>query len=504
MAGVVSSNFRLHNAEQFKEAFSETTPDIMHVFVGKPSEWDDDTTPPTPNNSPKPISYDIWKDMIAAKRIQVADTTFALIRRDWTSGTIYTEYSDDNGSLYSSAFYALTDDYNVYKCLYNNKGGQSTVQPTGTSNSAITTADGYIWKYMYSISAGDVLKFFTSGYMPVSFLSSNNGSAQWAVQQAAANGGINVVDVTSGGSGYPGDGGTLQAITNSSVVTLRAAASGTDNIYNGSTIYIAGGLGAGQLRTILDYNGTTKALTVNTGFSPSPNTSSTYVVSPKVNMVGDGAGFSAYSTVVGTAISKVTVINAGANFSQTAVTLTSNGGSGAVLAGYLPPPMGHGANAVSELGGFNVMLNVKLEGTESNTFTVGNDYRKIGILKNPRLAANGDLATGIAYDQTTRLTVSGPSGTFLADELVTGDSSGATGIVVDYTGNTQVRVIPQTGVFTGADNITGNTSAATANVGTVTIGDLRPYTGQVLYLEHRSPVTRSDTQTEDIKIVVLF
>ena len=42
----------------------------------------------------------------------------------------------------------------------------------------------------------------------------------------------------------------------------------------------------------------------------------------------------------------------------------TNAGSGAELDVIIPPKSGHGFNAVEELGGFFVMLNTTLEGTE--------------------------------------------------------------------------------------------------------------------------------------------
>ena len=54
----------------------------------------------------------------------------------------------------------------------------------------------------------------------------------------------------------------------------------------------------------------------------------------------------------------------------------------------IPPVGGHGADPTNELGGFNVMINARFEGTEADEFTVGNEFRKIGILKNPLAYAN--------------------------------------------------------------------------------------------------------------------
>ena len=81
--------------------------------------------------------------MIAMKRIQTADASYATTRYNWTTGTIYTQYTDTNSSLYSASpsFYVLTSDNNVYKCLDNARGAASTVMPTGTGTAVISTAD---------------------------------------------------------------------------------------------------------------------------------------------------------------------------------------------------------------------------------------------------------------------------------------------------------------------------------------------------------------------------
>ena len=67
----------------------------------------------------------------------------------------------------------------------------------------------------------------------------------------------------------------------------------------------------------------------------------------------------------------------------------------------IPPVGGHGADPTGEFGGFNVMINARFEGTEADEFTVGNEFRKIGILKNPLAYANtadGYLDTAVRTD----------------------------------------------------------------------------------------------------------
>ena len=80
----------------------------------------------------------------------------------------------------------------------------------------ITTSDDYKWKYMYTISASDVIKFVTSDFIPVKTIgakqavagdvgglgtaASDDSSTQWDVENAAVDGSIEHVRVTAGGS----------------------------------------------------------------------------------------------------------------------------------------------------------------------------------------------------------------------------------------------------------------------------------------------------------------
>ena len=78
--------------------------------------------------------------------------------------------------------------------------------------------------------------------------------------------------------------------------------------------------------------------------------------------------------------------------------------------------------------------------SEANNFTTDNDFRKVGLLAQPKFS-NGDFANTAVVDQATAAVVSSWNGTtFAVDELVTGATSGATGRVVDFTGNNTIRM----------------------------------------------------------------
>ena len=73
------------------------------------------------------------------------------------------------------------------------------------------------------------------------------------------------------------DSGAAQAGT-STTITLKSTASATNDIYNGMYVTITSGTGAGQIRLIEDYVGSTKVATVDVPFTTAPNGTSNYSV----------------------------------------------------------------------------------------------------------------------------------------------------------------------------------------------------------------------------------
>ena len=73
------------------------------------------------------------------------------------------------------------------------------------------------------------------------------------------------------------DSGSAQAGT-STTITLKSTASATNDIYNGMYVTITSGTGAGQIRIIEDYVGSTKVATVTPAWTVTPNGTSNYSV----------------------------------------------------------------------------------------------------------------------------------------------------------------------------------------------------------------------------------
>lgn len=70
-------------------------------------------------------------------------------------------------------------------------------------------------------------------------------------------------------------------------ITLDASASAVDDFYNGASILLTGGTGAGQFRIITDYVGATKIATVDTAWVTNPNATSTFAIFPAADTAAD-------------------------------------------------------------------------------------------------------------------------------------------------------------------------------------------------------------------------
>lgn len=509
---LITRKFRISNAEQFKKTFDGSTANnSLYLFIGRVTPWPNSDTPSTLGQTVSSSDYDPWMDMLAAKKLTTNDISLAIPRINWQSGTVYKQYDNNtNVDLQGNSLnYVLSSTNNVYKCIFNNKNAASTNEPTGTTTDIFDTSDGYKWKFMYTITAADALDFFTPFFIPVKRLLADDGSAQFDVQQAAANGAIHIINVTASGNNYIERKNVFGNVVNSSVLILDSGASTVDDTFTGQSIFISAGLGVGQIRNVSDYIGELRRVIVNPGFTITPNTSSSFHIGPKITITGDGSGATAYANVASGLIDKINMVNVGTGYSKARVQITAPQGAGATGSAVISPHGGHGSSPVDELFGHNVILSTRLFGTEGNTIPSNNDFRKIGLLSNPILASNGSVATDLTYDQTTRLNVINLTGTPAPDEIVDGEISGASARVVYFANSNStgtsghIKVVSVNGVFQN-ERVTGNTSGASGNVTSVTFGSFAPHQGTILYVENRPQSIRTFDQIEDIKLTLQY
>jgi len=206
---IITDKFRIENAKKFVQSMTirdypndfstaqsnyervKSEPlngaiDNMYMIIGKITSWyTDGTETPVPDTGGfLRQESEIWSNALAAKRIDTTNISHVTFRENWTINTEYPYYqsTESNTTTFSSSstpnFFVLDEnEFRIYKCLFNNYGGLSSVRPTdvgGVGGDArriqrepFYTSDGYLWKYMYTIDPSAAVKFLTESYMPV-------------------------------------------------------------------------------------------------------------------------------------------------------------------------------------------------------------------------------------------------------------------------------------------------------------------------------------------------
>ncbi|MGA1048013.1 MAG: hypothetical protein ACO3UU_08370, partial [Minisyncoccia bacterium] len=254
MSAIVTDKFRIINASSFIDSIDNSS-NSYYVFVGlsnpttsgfgRDANWDTNTPNPT-DNSDYLTHY--GSTILFGKKITSANVRRVIRRIDWVSGQVYEIYRHDYSGinsapvsgairLYDANYYVINSDYRVYVCIDNSssginpKGNASQIEPTFTDLEPVTLDDGYTWKYLYTISPSDIIKFDSTEYITVPNNWTTSTDSQ--IQAVRENGNstlnenqIKKIYIQNQGNGYPsgtkscnlvgdGSGGTV-TVTNDS------------------------------------------------------------------------------------------------------------------------------------------------------------------------------------------------------------------------------------------------------------------------------------------------
>ena len=430
--------------------------------------------------------------------------------------------TDNTYPYRANNFYVRNTRDQVFKCLFNANTANSTIEPTIDidgqlpENPFISTADGYKWKYMYTIPPGLKQKFFNRDWMPVV----SDGS----VTAAATDGRLDIVNVLWGGSGYINGGNSNTSGIVSVTRTDGVGANLVARIANGNitsvTVLTGGNNYTTGTITITDPNRLPDIVlggTVNiSGTVVVANTSNTS------NQTFTGNVFvNDIITVNGESRNVVTVTNATHLTVNTGFTYATNtqvaliARSNAQFDLQFSPYGGHGSNPLEELGCHTLMMCVEIEDTENETIPMSDstntfDFNQIGILVNPNIANGAYIANGTNYRTSTRLTVSNPSSVnFSDDETVYIGSSLETATAIANVahwsaGDNYLYINNITGAFEALQTIKGSTSGASVPILQIANSDIELFSGDLIYTENKQNMIRKNNQIDQIKVILSF
>jgi len=527
MSAIITDQLRILNASNFVSKVTNSDDNSYYAFIGLPnateytSDWD--VIPPAPKDS-FDQENDYWDTMIGLSKILPQDASQVVKKNEWESGSIYDMYRHDitssnispqSGatSLYSSNYYVINEDLNVYICLDNGaspendfKGNQSLDEPTFIAlepRKAGNSGDGYVWKYLYTIKPRDLIKFESVFYMPTPKNWATNTDTQAVKNHASSSGQLKIAKIRNRGVG----------------VTFTSGNTITDVPIKGD--------GTGAFATVILNN------------------------DQKVQSVVISKGGSGYT------FGTLDLVSRGVSIQDTAP----------VFDIIIPPKGGHGFDIYNELGASNVLLYTRIENTTENPdFITGNQISRFGIVENALKYASSEILEDSTVSSLYALklkSLNTQSTNFYKEVTIEADSFftqtldtnvTAAGRVISYDKNTGVlkywqdrRLVgfntdgtrnssPSYGFnlerFTdtptsngsveinfdnGVDleiNISFDGSTETINNNTYQLGqsfikgvsnpEVEKYSGNIIYVDNRPSITRSSNQKEDIKVILQF
>ena len=531
MSAVVTDQFRIFNATNFIDSVLDSS-NSYYVFVGlsnpspasvgfgRVNDWDGpgvtNGVVPNPTDNFDYLNH-YESNILFGKKITSANIRRVIRRIDWTVGTRYEMYRPDysgiNSSpitnsyrLYDANYYVMNSEYRVYVCIDNGSSGTSPLgnasetEPSFTDLEPVKFNDGYVWKYLYTISPSDIVKFDSTEYITI-----------------------------------PNDWSTT---TNPQIVAVRENGNASLNDNQIKKVYIQNtgvGYTEGTLSCNLvgDGSGGTVSVTVNS--------------EGKVSDVIVTSGGKNYTYAL---------VDLQTTSSNIGITTRAN------LIPIIPPSKGHGYDVYTELGADKVLTYARFDDSTKD-FPTDTKFAQVGILKNPTVEDAGIGNTVYTQNEFSAVYAmkfdSTPTGTVsVGDKIMQTHSSGgkSVGYVVSYDAETKVLKYVRdrslyfnngsSGVnhqdYTGissyfsttgtilnfessAESVTtiggfsgtiGSFSGITTTVGNkitnlgvqFTNGLAKPEintnSGDIIYIDNRPIVTRNSRQKEDIKIILEF
>ena len=517
MAAIVTDQFRILNASNFINSVSDTN-NSYYVFVGlsnpsivgfgRTGDWNTNILNPIDSFDNLNHAYDT---MLYGKKITTSNVRRLIRRIDWVRGSRYEMYRHDyslsnpspitqSSRLYDANYYVMNSDFRVYICIDNGSSGINTVgnasqdEPTFTDLEPLKpgeSGDGYLWKYMFTVSSSDIIKFDSTEYISVPNNWDNSTDSQ--IQAIRENGD--------------------SSINENQIKKVYIDRQG-DNYSSGigQEVNILGD-GTGG-RVVLD------------------------VVGGKITNAVVSSGGKGYT---------YGIVDLGP--------LNSNivPSKAAKLIPIIPPSKGHGYDLYKELGTDKVLVYARFDDSTKD-FPSDTKFAQIGIVKNPTSIGSTNIFAQNQFSSSYAIKFSTANGSLSVGDIIRQPVSGgvAIGYVASYDLETKVvkytrdrslyfnngsldqtdyvgistngkvlnfesssTLVTTVGGFSGSvdlgfSGITTNPNGSKIiNLGVeftngIAIPEINKVSGDIVYLDNRPLISRNPRQKEDVKLILEF
>lgn len=229
-----------------------------------------------------------------------------------------------------------------------------------------------------------------------------------------------------------------------------------------------------------------------------------------IEIQGDGTGATATASINSATgqITKINITNSGFGYTFANVVITGNG-KGASARAVMPPFGGHGKNAPDELFSRTLIFYSNVSADLNQGVAVNNDYRQLGIIKNPR-----------GYGLDTRFTGTIGSACFIVEATInTTNFPKDTNVIITRTINDvnfqrRYRVVSSSSSIALVQSLdndipqtndtfvnTSGQSFIASSVGNPTVDK---YSGQMMFIDNKAGFTPSDEETITLRTVIQF
>ena len=565
-AGITLSNSQQAEIQDIVEAQLVTNlPVASYYIVG--SSIDNSTTITNTQYQKR----EFQRRVIFGNKVTDESIRYMFHKNAWLSGTIYDDFDDtqDLSTINSVVTNANSEgDYEVFKCLENNGGAVSTATPNFSgidpqSYEQIFAADGYVWKYLFTVVTADDLVFGTNDSLPLPYPSYGNTTVITAAKEDISQIIIEDTEVNLfsnyrfGLSTNTTDSSTVafrsieQSETSGTVsdITVRATPKPNFTLYDTNDAYknmylIQTDAGTGQM-TVYDILSSvtpdsadldiTLRITSSDGNNANLFKNDAFSIVPKVEVsrsTSTGTPCVAYGIIdqFGT-LKRIAFKDKGSEYKYATAklalpsTLAQNftQSQAAILRCVISPKGGHGSDMISELSMSRLAVITNFSGEDVAT-PDANNYTKVGLIKNPTFT---DSTFPTQFDNRASIVISGDktsvaiAGHYIQQTVALDSSNNETITArihqsVFSGGNTTIYLVDYYGDFkntfqTGVISIKADlssTSASTLNINNastdVTYGKYSPYSGEVLHFVDFDPIERQATRKEKIKFIFDF
>ena len=461
---------------------------------------------------------DFQRRVIFGNKVTDADVRYMFYKNNWVSGTTYDDFDDKEDVTLMNTTVTVPDDegnYLVFKCLENNSGGASTVTPSlsgidPASYEDIATADNYVWKYMFAVSASEAAIYQTTDSLPLPYpaygdaqviSAASESVSQIVIEETPANQFSAYLFGKATDSTNCSDVIVFSAVQNANIKNLVVSITPKVgfSLYTNTNAYANMYLKTpnGEVYDILASSFAEEDklnITIDTTDSITPTTVCQVV--PKINV--------SQSTLTGTPCRAYGIINQygtlirvgfrtkGTEYKFATAemayprSLTTPGTT--TLRCVVSPRGGHGSNPIAELAMSRLAIITNFSG-EAATIPDSNTYTKVGLVKNPMF---NDGVYVDSFDNRTSITLAGNRTSvalpnyyiqqYIKTVAVNVLAIGTTYVITSLgnTTQTQWNVAAGTSGVVYAVGSTITASAVTSGTGTVSTFRLSPVAGTIL------------------------